>query len=181
MLINKKSIYQTNVLRDLCLRTNYKDFTDILQLEGMDISITDITAAFNKKELFPMASALELICGKKPVFIKSRRVIQKYNIRKGAIIGARVHLSGEAAYNFLENISFLVLSKQPIDHYLRKKSIDKYGNITFTLRDPLSFFELEREFEKFSRIPEISINISISSNTKEESLAFFSYLNMPFK
>jgi hypothetical protein len=64
MLINKKSIYQTNVLRDLCLRTNYKDFTDILQLEGMDISITDITAAFNKKELFPMSSALELICGK---------------------------------------------------------------------------------------------------------------------
>ena len=181
MFINKKSIYQRNALRDICLRTNCKDFKDVLQLKGIDISITDITAAFNKKELFPMSSALELISGRKPVFIKSRRVIQKYNIRKGAIIGARVHLSGEPAYNFLENISFLVLSKQPIDHYLRKKSIDKYGNITFTLRDPLSFFELEREFEKFSRIPEISINISTSSSTKEESLAFFSYLNMPFK
>ena len=181
MLINKKSIYHRNLLRDTCLRTNCKDFKNVVQLQGIDISITDITAAFNKKELFPISSALELISGKKPVFIQSRRVIQKYNIRKGAIIGARVHLSGDSAYGFLENLSFLVLSKQPIDHYLRRKSIDKHGNITFTLRDPLNFFELEREFEKFSRVSEISINISISSNTKEEGLAFFSYLNIPFK
>jgi ribosomal protein L5 len=73
------------------------------------------------------------------------------------------------------------LPKLPIDSYFSNKSISKYGNISLTIREPLHFFELEREFEKFSKIPNININIHSTATNKHEGLSLLSYLNIPFK
>ena len=181
MSLNKKSIYEQSFSRDMLLRTNKETVTNIPNIIKVDISISHSTVALNKKQLLPILTALEILTGQKPTFVRSKKLVPQYNIRKGALIGAKVTLKGNSVYNFLENLILLVLPKLPIDSYFNSKSISKYGNISLTIREPLDFFELEREFEKFSKIPNININIHTTAMNKHEGLSLLSYLNIPFK
>ena len=166
-------------MRDVSIRANYDKVSSVSLLERIDVTISDISIGLNTKQLVPAYNALELLTGQKPIFLKSRRVIQQFNLRKGILIGAKVTLKGDLIYQFLETLSCLVLPK--LEEPISKKSIDKNGNISITLRDPFSFFELDQEFEKFKKLPNISINISTRARTKKDSLAILSYINIPFR
>ncbi len=181
MSLNKKSIYEQSFSRDMLLRTNKETVTSTPSINKIDISISHSTIALNKKQLLPVLTALEILTGQKATFVRSKKLVPQYNIRKGALIGARVTLKGNSIYNFLEKFILLVLPKLPIDTYFASKSISKYGNISLTIREPLHFFELEKEFEKFSKIPNVNINIHTTAMTKQEGLSLLSYLNIPFK
>ena len=174
MSLNKKSIYEHSFSRDMLLRTNKETVTSTPSINKIDISISHSTIALNKKQLLPVLTALEILTGQKATFVRSKKLVPQYNIRKGA-------LKGNSIYNFLEKFILLVLPKLPIDTYFASKSISKYGNISLTIREPLHFFELEKEFEKFSKIPNININIHTTAMTKQEGLSLLSYLNIPFK
>ena len=164
---------------------SYKNYNSFVSSEELYSRIDKMILPFAKS--FNCIKKISLINNENDIF----QIMKKYNFifprnynPKYFIIQPLDYLT---AYKFLKCSNFssmpCLVSKNKLtkDFNIFDTKLKNSEYITFTLRDPLSFFELEREFEKFSRIPEISINISTSSNTKEGGLAFFSYLNMPFK
>ena len=92
MSLNKKSIYEQSFSRDMLLRTNKETVTSTPSINKIDISISHSTIALNKKQLLPVLTALEILTGQKATFVRSKKLVPQYNIRKGALIGARVTL-----------------------------------------------------------------------------------------
>lgn len=180
MFSNKKSAYVSNTSYDMAMRLNHKDIMGIPIISKVDISISDPSVALNKRNILPILTALELITKQKPSIIKSRRIIQKFNIRKGALIGGKSTINGYATIPFLENLITIVLPKVQSTQNFKKGNINKDGNLNLTLHDPLVFNELEQEFEKFSKIPSIKLSISTTAKTKREALSLLSHTNIPF-
>jgi len=178
--LSKKSSYISNVSYDMAMRLNNKDTVNIPTISKINISISDPSVALNKRNILPILTALELITKQKPNIIKSRRFIQKFNIRKGALIGGRITLNGEATIPFLENLITIIMPRVQNSQNFKKGNISKDGNLSLTLHDPLVFNELEQEFEKFSKIPSIKLSINTTAKTKKEALSLLSYKNIPF-
>jgi len=181
MFLDKKSLYDNLLLRDVLLRTNGNSIMNSLKIRNVDISISDPSIALNKKGLLPILTALELITKQKPILIKSKRLNAQYNIRRGALVGAKVTLRGDSMFSFLEILILLVFPRFSIDSYLTSRNINEKGNISFKIKEPMFFPQLENEMHKFSRIPDINITISTTANTKKEGLSLLSYLNFPFR
>jgi large subunit ribosomal protein L5 len=180
MLPNRSFIYKEQISRDLSLHLNRRAVINLPQLEYVDISISEPTIALNKKQLLPVLTTLELLTGQKAIPVKSKKLNAQYNIRKGALIGAKVSLQSKKVIPFLENLVLFVLPQLSVEHYFNKGSVSKGGNFTFTIQDPLSFPELEKEYQKFNKLPEIHITVSTKGSTKKESRVLLSYFNFLF-
>jgi len=177
---NKKTSYIANTSYDIAMRLNYKEIVDIPIIAKIVISISDPSVALNKRNILPILTALELISKQKPSVIKSKGVIQQFNIRKGALIGGKVTIKGDDTIPFLENLIAIVMPKVQNALNFNKGNISKDGNLNLTLHDPLVFHELEQEFEKFSKLPSIKLSINTSARVKKEALSLLSHTNIPF-
>ena len=177
---NKKTSYIANSSYDMAIRLNHKDIMNSPTIDKIDISISDPSVALNKSNILPILIALELTSKQKPSVIKSKRVIQQFNIRKGALIGGKVTIKGDNMVSFLEKLVTTVMPKVQNIRSFRKSNISKDGNLNLTLHDPLVFNELEQEFEKFSRMPSIKLSINTTAKTREEALPLLSSINVPF-
>lgn len=177
---NKKISYIDNTSYNMAIRLNHKNITDVPAIVKIDISISDPSVALNKRNILPILAALELITKQKPSIIKSRRVIQQFNIRKGALIGGKITVKGDDIILFLENLITIVMPKVQNTQNFKKANISKDGNLNLTFSDPLVFNELQQEFEKFSKIPSIKLSISTTAKTQKEALSLLSHINIPF-
>lgn len=177
---NKKTSYIANSSYDMAIRLNHKSIMYNPTIAKIDISISDPSVALNKSNILPILVALELITKQKPSVIKSRRVIQQFNIKKGALIGGKVTIKGDNMISFLEKLIAMVMPKAQNAQSFRKNNISKDGNLNLTLHDPLIFNELEQEFEKFSKIPSIKLSINTTAGTKKGALSLLSNMNIPF-
>lgn len=177
---NKKISYMASRSYDMVMRLNRRDVMDTPSVDKIDISISDPSVALNKRNILPILVALELITKQKPSIIKSRGVLQQFNIRKGALIGGKATIKGDGVILFLENLIATVMPKVQNIQSFRKGNISKDGNLNLTFHDPLVFAELEQEFEKFSKVPDIKLSINTTAKTKKEALSLLSSMNIPF-
>jgi len=178
--INKKISYSKDTSYDMAMRLNVKNVIDIPNIDKIDINISNPSVALNKKSILPILTGLELICKQRPTIIKSKRIIQQFNIRKGALIGAKVTVRQNNVASFLETLVSLSVPKIQNTKSFNKVNLSKDGNLSLTLRDPLVFHELEQEFEKFSKVPSVKLSINTTASSKKEALCLLSYINIPF-
>jgi len=98
-----------------------------------------------KKYLLAAAIGLEMISGQKPKFHKSKEAVSVYRLIKGDYTGLSVVLRGRKMNDFFENLIEIILpSLKPFEGF-DMNSLDKQGNLSFTIPNLFVFSQLERE------------------------------------
>jgi large subunit ribosomal protein L5 len=154
--------YYNNVIKyNLITKYNFNNIFKIPKIEKIILNIGFKNSAINKKKIIPIILLLKLIINQTVLLTKSKKNKIVFKIKKGTITGCKITLRNQNLYEFLEKFIIFILPnfKNPI-------KINKNNILTFQIKNILNFFELEKEFLKFQKIPPIDITIH-TNNTKD--------------
>jgi large subunit ribosomal protein L5 len=153
---------------------------EIPSITKIVINIAHSNTSKEKIKLLESAYALELITGRKPVFVKARKSISTFNLREGIYTAVKVTLREDAMYLFLDNLIHTVLPRVRDFKGVSLNSFDTRGNYTLSVNNMFIFPELEYEFEKFSKPYGMDITIVTSANNSLETRLLLSAMQLPF-
>ena len=172
--------YKEIIFRDLFLRSNSMNNHQVPKLEKIVLNLGIREIASDKRKILPALLGLEMITGQRALITKSRKPLLSLKIRKGMVTGCKVVLRKDSMYNFLDKFVTITLPRIKNFQGFHKTYITTDGNLSLKLREPLSFFELEYEYDKFRDLPPIDITFVTTSVDKKESLALLSSFQIPF-
>jgi len=89
----------------------------------------NISVGKSGEPLEKAAKVLEKLTGQRPCKRKAKKTIRDFGIRKGEPIACLVTLRGEKAKNFLKR------ALQAVDNKLSTDCFDRYGNLSFGIRE----------------------------------------------
>lgn len=121
---------------------------------------------------------LSAVTGQTPVETKSKQSIASFNLRAGDIVGLKVTLRGDRAYDFLQKLITIVLPRFRDFQGVSKSSFDAKGNYTLGLKEQIVFPEVE--YDKIGRIQGLEITITTSAKDKAAAHAYLAAMGMPF-
>ena len=192
MNINKKQI-KNQIERDFQSKEPFKNKFELVSLKSITLHISLKEQKFeSKKYLLPAAIGLLIITGQKPKLHKSKKAVSVWRIMKGDYTGLSVVLRGRKINDFFENLVEMILPSLKPFEGININSLDKEGNLSFTIPNIFVFPQLEREYlhfqqgfnikgslgEDFKYLP-VEINIATTSKNIEEGKLFFSALRIP--
>jgi large subunit ribosomal protein L5 len=146
---------------------------------GFGKMISGKTSNDQKSIIAAITQDMALITGQKPVITKARKSISGFKIRKGMSVGAAVTLRGKRMYDFLERLIHITLPRSRDFAGLKPDSLDKKGNLTFSIKEHISFPEILPE--KAKRIFSLEITVVTSTEKKEKSLALLKAMGFPMR
>ena len=122
---------------------------------------------------------LERITGQKPVLTKAKKSISNFKIREGMIVGAKVTLRGVRMYDFLDKLIHVALPRVRDFRGISEKNVDNGGNLSLGFREHIVFPEIRSD--EVEKLHGLEVNITTTAKNREEGLAFFKELGVPFK
>ena len=121
---------------------------------------------------------LSAVTDQTPVETKSKQSIASFNLRAGEIVGLKVTLRGDRAYDFLQKLIAIILPRLRDFQGISKTSYDAKGNYTLGLKEQIVFPEVE--YDKIGRIQGLEITITTSAKDKDGAHAYLAAMGMPF-
>ena len=167
-------------LYDICMKTNC---TNTLKVPGiskiiLNMGVKDVVS--DKRRILPALLSLEMITGQRALITKSRKPLMSLKIRKGMVTGCKVVLRKNLMYNFLDKFITITLPRIKNFNGFQRMLVTNNGNISFRIKEPLSFFELEYEYDKFRELPPLDVTLVTTGVNREEGLAVLSSFQFPF-
>ena len=135
--------------------------------------------AKDKKKDEIVMDRLALITGQKPSARPARVSIAQFKMREGDIVGFQVTLRGGRMFDFLDKLIHIALPRTRDFRGIAPTAVDGMGNITIGLKENTIFPETSDEDLK--DVFGLAVTIVTTAKTKEEALAFFRHLGVPFK
>lgn len=174
------SHYEEVILNDLFLNKHFANKHRVPKLEKvvLNLGVKDITQ--DKRKILSSLLGAEVITGQRAFITKSRKPLMSLKVRKGMAVGCKVVLRKDLMYSFLDRFISITLPRIKNFQGFYQSLITMDGNLSFKLREPLSFLELEYEYDTFLELPPIDITFVTTSVGKKESLALLSSLQVPF-
>lgn len=133
----------------------------------------------NKKNQLIIAKEIEKICNQKPIFIKTKKSCDGFNIKKNDINSFKVTLRKKNMYDFLYKLISFVLPRMKNFKLLDERSIDKNGNLNIGITEYTDFFEIDKKNITFSF--GCNINIQINRSNPKNSIIMLKELGFFFK
>jgi len=96
------------------------------------------------------------------------------------VIGAKVTLRKEALDLFIDRLVYLVLPRIRQFEGLSHKRVNHQGDLTFRIANPLSFLELENQYEIFQDFNFLDITMVTNGSNKESANTLLSCFQLPF-
>lgn len=131
----------------------------------------------NRNEL--VASRLARITGQKASPRPAKVSIAQFKMREGDIIGFQVTLRGARMYDFLDKLIHIALPRTRDFRGINDSAVDEMGNMTIGIRENTIFPETSDEDLK--DVFGFAVTVVTTAKTREEALAFFRHLGVPFK
>lgn len=122
---------------------------------------------------------LARITGQKPSHRPARISIAQFKLREGEIIGYQATLRGARMYEFIDKLIHIALPRTRDFRGISETAVDQMGNLTIGIKEHTIFPETSDEDLK--DVFGLAVTIVTTAKTKEEALAFFRYLGVPFK
>ncbi|WP_233455694.1 50S ribosomal protein L5 [Candidatus Nardonella dryophthoridicola] len=169
----KKIIYKMNEV------FNYKSIMQVPNISKIVINIGLGRYISDKKMLDYAYNDLSKISCQKPIFTKAKKSNSNFKIRKGFNIGLKVTLRKRKMWSFIEKMIYVVMPRIRDFRGLSENSFDKFGNYNLGIKEHIIFTDIE--YDKIYKIIGMDINISIRSNSINESLYLLKMLKFPFK
>lgn len=160
-------------------RFNYKNIMEVPKIVKIVVNRGIGDATQDPKAVEKTEEEFKLITGQKPIFIKAKKSIASFKVRKGMTIGAKVTLRGRRMEEFFEKLINVALPRIRDFKGLSRKSFDGRGNYTFGVEEQLIFPEID--YDKVDKIRGFDITIVTTAKTDEEAEALLEMLGFPFE
>ncbi len=160
-------------------RFNYKNIMEVPKIVKIVVNRGIGDATQDPKAVEKTEEEFKLITGQKPIFIRAKKSIASFKVRKGMTIGAKVTLRGRKMEEFFEKLINVALPRIRDFKGLSRKSFDGRGNYTFGVEEQLIFPEID--YDKVDKIRGFDITIVTTAKTDEEAEALLEMLGFPFE
>ncbi|MGX7583145.1 50S ribosomal protein L5 [Candidatus Vidania fulgoroideorum] len=135
----------------------------------------------NKQYLSEIYKHFYMITNQKPIFIKSKKSVSNFGLRKGTITSLKVTLRNNNMFNFINK--FINISVPRIKNFtgFKDSNIDYYGNFNFGTDEYYIFpeFFLDDNFINKSK-GGFTVNIIIKNIKRNDSLKLLKMIGFPF-
>ena len=133
----------------------------------------------DKNKIAVIQDRLARITGQKPSPRPAKKSIASFKLRQGEIIGYQVTLRGARMHHFVDKLIHVALPRTRDFRGISQTSVDEMGNLTIGIKEHTIFPETSDEDLK--DVFGLSITLVSTAKGKEEALAFFKHLGIPFK
>ena len=121
---------------------------------------------------------LATITGQTPLATKSKTSIAAFNLREGEVVGLKVTLRGDRAYDFFQKLTTIVLPRLKDFQGVSRNTFDQKGTYSLGFSEQIVFPEIE--YDKIGRIQGLEVIISTSAKDAKTSMRLLESLGMPF-
>ncbi len=126
-----------------------------------------------------VSAKLAEITGQKPSARAAKQSIAQFKMREGDVVGFQVTLRGTRMYQFVDKLIHIALPRTRDFRGIAETAVDAMGNLTVGIKENTIFPETSDEDLK--DVFGLAVTIVTTAKNKEEALAFFKYLGVPFK
>ena len=170
--------YETRIKPALVAEFKYKSVMEVPRLEKIVLNMGVGEASQDKKKIEGAVMDMTLISGQKPVVTKAKKAIATYKLREGMIVGCKVTLRRERAYEFLDRLVNIALPRVRDFRGVSEKSFDGNGNYAMGLKEQIVFPEID--YDQVDQIRGMDIVICTSAKSDAEAKSLLKHFNLPF-
>lgn len=170
--------YEQRIKPALMDEFSYKSVMQVPKLEKIVINMGVGEASQDRKKIEGAVADMTRISGQKPVITRAKRAIATYKLREGMIVGCKVTLRRERAYEFLDRLVNIALPRVRDFRGISGKSFDGNGNYAMGLKEQIVFPEID--YDQVDQIRGMDIIICTSAKSDVEAKSLLKHFNMPF-
>lgn len=122
---------------------------------------------------------LAIICGQKPAPTRARKAIAGFNVKVGQEVGAKVILRGVRMYDFLERLITEALPRIRDFRGIPEKSFGGRGEISFGIKEHITFAEIDSE--NTDNVFSLEVSIVNTGQSKQEGIELMKLLGFPIR
>ncbi|KAJ2742058.1 ribosomal protein [Coemansia sp. BCRC 34301] len=151
-------------------------------VEKVTVHIRCREALQNKHNLLSALMTLQVVTGQRAEVIKAKNDAAPWKLRKGMPIGAKVELTGDRMYEFLDKLVEVVLPRMKEYNGLRMDSGDGMGSFTLGFDNTAIglFPEMEMVYDMFPMVFGFAVNIKTTAGQNPAGRLLLSGMNVPF-
>ena len=170
--------YQNRIKSALMEEFKYGSVMEVPKLDKVVINMGVGEASQDRKKIDGALDDLTKITGQKPVITRAKKSIATYKLREGMIVGAKVTLRRERAYEFLERLINIALPRVRDFRGLNPKSFDGRGNFAMGVKEHIVFPEIN--YDKVDQIWGMDVIVCTTAETDDEARELLRAFNFPF-
>ena len=170
--------YKNRIKPALVEEFGYSSVMQVPQLEKVVINMGVGEASQDRKKIEGAVEDLTRISGQKPVITKAKKSIATFKLREGMIVGCKVTLRRDRAYEFLDRLINIALPRVRDFRGVSAKSFDGNGNYALGLKEQIVFPEID--YDKVDQVRGMDIVICTTAKSDDEARALLKHFNMPF-
>jgi large subunit ribosomal protein L5 len=122
---------------------------------------------------------LARITGQKPTLRLAKKSVASFKVRQGDPIGVAVTLRGARMQHFLDKLVNIAIPRTKDFRGIDPKAVDNIGNMTLGIKEHTIFPETSDE--DLRDVFGFAITMVSTAKNRDEALAFFTHLGIPFK
>ena len=172
-----EKFYRRVIRYDLINKFSYTKIEEIPQLKKIILNFG--CKNFELKNIASALLSLELITTKRGSLTKAKRSNILLKIRKGYPVGCVVILKKIKMYDFFLKLLVQVFPNLKVFKGISTSKKSEKTSFSFTLKDLISFKELEKQFYLFINLPPLNITFITNSKTKKELLYLLDSFKLP--
>lgn len=187
--VNLEKLYSTDIVK--ALMKELEGVSNIHSVPAIEKVVVNVgvgkiasnrrlraTSKKTEKELVEdIADMLQQITGQKPQVIISKKSIAGFKLRAGNVVGLSVTLRGQRMYDLLARLINIGLPRTRDFRGVKKKAVDKEGNLTVGIRDMTVFPELASALFSFG----CQITLVTNTANKEHAFVLYNKIGIPFE
>ena len=174
-----KTLYKSEIAKQMMDKYNYKNVHQIPKLEKIVINCVTRDAVTNGKVVESIMSDLSAISGQKPVVARAKNSIASFKLREGQALGAAVTLRGKRMYEFLDRLISFSLPRVKDFRGLNPKAFDGSGNYALGVKEQIMFPEIN--YDKIDKVRGMGISFVTTATNNEEGRDLLKMFGMPFR
>ena len=174
-----KTQYREQIVAQLQKELGYSSPMQVPRLQKICLNQGIGRAVQQPQQLERALEELTLITGQKAVDTRAKKAIANFKLREGMRIGARVTLSGNRMYEFLDRLITIALPRIRDFKGISPTAFDTQGNYTLGIKEQIIFPELSLD-----QVPTImGMNITLVTSTTDQTVSYqlLKAFGMPFQ
>ncbi|ABD43244.1 50S ribosomal protein L5 [Anaplasma phagocytophilum] len=172
------SLSKDAVAKSLVSRLGKKNVMQVPRVVKVCLNMGIGISAADSKVMDSCTRDLAMISAQKPVVTRARKSIAGFKIRKGFPIGCMVTLRGKRMYEFLDRLINIALPRERDFRGLSTSQLDGHGNISFGIKEHISFLEVD--YDKIDKVRGLDVVIVTTATNDADAKALLLELGFPF-